>query len=258
MPNCAFCWRHDVPGSKIQTLQTPCSYSTQSHAVRSITCWAAPCFASIIVSLIIRHNLSEAYESRRLPPAFGGCWWQAGGGILVGHQAAATAHETGGQSYRAGETGLDSVEFLLAAGPAEPLRALGSIASGGESARIMMALKAAPSAAAAARDRMASIRASRASCRHVLYSHTSPYVLSECRLCLSSRLLRRCMQYATAAKGTIRMHFLLFVKRKLIHLSQNRRLLLFQLLLEEVVFPYRRTLYNGGISHTRPVSSVLL
>ncbi len=41
--------------------------------------------------------------------------------------------------------GLDSVEFLFAAGPAEPLRPLSAVASGGESARIMLALKAAPS-----------------------------------------------------------------------------------------------------------------
>ena len=37
-----------------------------------------------------------------------------------------------------------SVEFLLAAGPAEALRPLGAVASGGETARVMLALKAAP------------------------------------------------------------------------------------------------------------------
>ena len=37
------------------------------------------------------------------------------------------------------------MEFLFAAGPAEPLRPLSAVASGGESARIMLALKAAPS-----------------------------------------------------------------------------------------------------------------
>jgi hypothetical protein len=36
------------------------------------------------------------------------------------------------------------VEFLLAAGPSEPLRPLSAVASGGESARVMLALKAAP------------------------------------------------------------------------------------------------------------------
>ncbi|GIL84866.1 hypothetical protein Vretifemale_13442, partial [Volvox reticuliferus] len=39
------------------------------------------------------------------------------------------------------------VEFLLAAGPAEPLRPLAAVASGGESARVMLALKAAPAQA---------------------------------------------------------------------------------------------------------------
>lgn len=46
-------------------------------------------------------------------------------------------------------TGLDRVELLLAAGPSEPLRQLGAIASGGECARVMLALKAAPAHAAA-------------------------------------------------------------------------------------------------------------
>ncbi|GAX72980.1 hypothetical protein CEUSTIGMA_g432.t1 [Chlamydomonas eustigma] len=43
--------------------------------------------------------------------------------------------------------GVDHVEFLLAAGPSEPLRPLSQVASGGESARVMLALKAAPSLA---------------------------------------------------------------------------------------------------------------
>ena len=49
--------------------------------------------------------------------------------------------------YRAGEAGLDRVEFLLAPGPAEPLQPLRSVASGGESSRVMLALKAAPAVA---------------------------------------------------------------------------------------------------------------
>ena len=43
-----------------------------------------------------------------------------------------------------------SAPFPRAAGPAEPLRPLASVASGGESSRIMLALKAAPGAAIAA------------------------------------------------------------------------------------------------------------
>jgi len=41
--------------------------------------------------------------------------------------------------------GLDTAEFLFAAGPDEPLKSLSSVASGGEAARIVLALKAAPS-----------------------------------------------------------------------------------------------------------------
>jgi hypothetical protein len=52
--------------------------------------------------------------------------------------------ELPGEAYAVSPSGLDRVELLLAAGPAEPLRSLG-----GESARLMLALKAAPILAAA-------------------------------------------------------------------------------------------------------------
>ena len=71
-------------------------------------------------------------------------------GLYVDEEAASAAGEAGGACYRVRAGGLDVVEFLLAPGPQEPLRPLAATASGGESARIMMALKAAPAAAAAA------------------------------------------------------------------------------------------------------------
>lgn len=58
--------------------------------------------------------------------------------------------EAPGQEFKAWASGLDKVEFLLAAGPAEPLQPLRNVASGGESARVMLALKAAPSEAPSA------------------------------------------------------------------------------------------------------------
>ena len=66
-----------------------------------------------------------------------------GSSILVPAEQAAGCYEEGGQ-YRVRPSGLDAPEFLFAAGPAEPLRPLSAVASGGESARIMLALKAAP------------------------------------------------------------------------------------------------------------------
>lgn len=39
------------------------------------------------------------------------------------------------------ETGIDNVEFMMTANPGEPLRPLAKVASGGETARIMLALK---------------------------------------------------------------------------------------------------------------------
>lgn len=73
-----------------------------------------------------------------------------GSGLHVTAALAEAVQEAGDRCYRVRDSGLDAIEFLLAAGPAEPLRPLAAVASGGESARIMMALKAAPAAAAIA------------------------------------------------------------------------------------------------------------
>ncbi|MDX2139452.1 MAG: DNA repair protein RecN, partial [Chloroflexota bacterium] len=47
----------------------------------------------------------------------------------------------GGHRLAFDETGIDKVEFMMSANPGEPLRALAKVASGGEAARIMLALK---------------------------------------------------------------------------------------------------------------------
>ena len=47
----------------------------------------------------------------------------------------------GGERLAFDETGIDDVEFLMSANPGEPLRPLARVASGGEAARIMLALK---------------------------------------------------------------------------------------------------------------------
>ena len=47
----------------------------------------------------------------------------------------------GNARYKFDAKGLDDVEFLLSANPGEPLRPLAKVASGGEAARIMLALK---------------------------------------------------------------------------------------------------------------------
>jgi len=64
----------------------------------------------------------------------------------VPQDLAQTAYEEGDRAFHLHADGLDRVEYLLAAGPAEPLRSLGAVASGGEQSRIMLALKAAPAA----------------------------------------------------------------------------------------------------------------
>lgn len=52
---------------------------------------------------------------------------------------------------RFGERGMDRIEFLLAANPGEPLAKLEQVASGGETARIMLALRSALSTAGESR-----------------------------------------------------------------------------------------------------------
>ncbi len=47
----------------------------------------------------------------------------------------------GEKRYAFSNTGVDEVEFLMSANPGEPLRPLAKVASGGETARIMLALK---------------------------------------------------------------------------------------------------------------------
>lgn len=47
----------------------------------------------------------------------------------------------GEQRYQFDYTGIDHVEFMMSANPGEPMRPLAKVASGGEAARIMLALK---------------------------------------------------------------------------------------------------------------------
>lgn len=53
----------------------------------------------------------------------------------------ATGCYVGDKRVAFSETGIDDVEFLMSANPGEPLRPLAKVASGGEAARIMLALK---------------------------------------------------------------------------------------------------------------------
>ncbi len=61
-------------------------------------------------------------------------------GAVVEAEAAATAGEQPGR-YAFDSHGLDVVAFLVSANPGEPLRALAKVASGGETSRLMLALK---------------------------------------------------------------------------------------------------------------------
>ncbi len=70
-----------------------------------------------------------------------------GAGLYMPEEICRQAGKGGDATYTVTPTGLDQVQFLLGAGPGEPLRPLSDVASGGESARVMLALKAAPVAA---------------------------------------------------------------------------------------------------------------
>ena len=73
-------------------------------------------------------------------------------GLLMPEELSSQVNEAGGASYSVQSTGLDHVTFMLAAAPEEPFRPLSGVASGGESARIMLAMKAAPLAVGTAED----------------------------------------------------------------------------------------------------------
>lgn len=54
---------------------------------------------------------------------------------------AANGNGSGGERWAFDKTGIDKIEFLLSPNPGEPLKPLARIASGGESARLLLALK---------------------------------------------------------------------------------------------------------------------
>lgn len=61
--------------------------------------------------------------------------------VQIEHLADASGAFVGEQRLAFDDTGIDAVEFLMSANPGEPLRPLARVASGGEAARIMLALK---------------------------------------------------------------------------------------------------------------------
>ncbi len=67
-------------------------------------------------------------------------WTQDLSGALVGADAAAVAGQTPGR-FSFDSHGLDTVVFLVSANPGEPLKPLAKVASGGETSRLMLALK---------------------------------------------------------------------------------------------------------------------
>jgi len=67
-------------------------------------------------------------------------WTADPAGAVVDADAAAAAGEQPGR-YAFDLHGLDAVSFLVSANPGEPLRPLARVASGGETSRLMLALK---------------------------------------------------------------------------------------------------------------------
>ena len=61
-------------------------------------------------------------------------------GAIVGIDAASVAGQTAGR-FSFDSHGLDTVAFLVSANPGEPLKPLAKVASGGETSRLMLALK---------------------------------------------------------------------------------------------------------------------
>ncbi len=67
-------------------------------------------------------------------------WTSDPHGAIVAVQAAPAVDEQAGR-YAFDSHGLDSIAFLVSANPGEPLRPLAKVASGGETSRLMLALK---------------------------------------------------------------------------------------------------------------------
>eukprot|EP00899_Mesostigma_viride_P015890 jgi/Mesvir1/24301/Mv10991-RA.1 len=84
-----------------------------------------------------------AADAAGMPPEVD-VWGPVENSLLV--PGCAPMGEDPGLYYKFGLQGFDKVVFLLAASPSEPLRPLTSVASGGECARIMLALKTMPGA----------------------------------------------------------------------------------------------------------------
>jgi len=61
--------------------------------------------------------------------------------VITREEAPDGCYGAGGKRYKFDSSGIDSLEFMLSANPGEPLRPLQKVASGGEAARIMLALK---------------------------------------------------------------------------------------------------------------------
>jgi DNA repair protein RecN (Recombination protein N) len=61
--------------------------------------------------------------------------------VMTRTEAAEGAYGKDGKRYQFNSTGMEQVEFMMSANPGEPLRPLAKVASGGEAARIMLAIK---------------------------------------------------------------------------------------------------------------------
>lgn len=61
--------------------------------------------------------------------------------VIMAYQEDPNGCYVGGKRYAFDGTGIDQLEFMMSANPGEPLRPLAKVASGGEAARIMLALK---------------------------------------------------------------------------------------------------------------------
>ncbi len=83
-------------------------------------------------------TLSAAVEKELMDLSMEGARFEVGFGVQPDAQGLALEN---GESVRFDETGIDQVEFLIAPNPGEGLKPMVKIASGGETARLMLALK---------------------------------------------------------------------------------------------------------------------
>jgi len=140
--------QHDTPSHTLLCCAVLCCHQVPSSQAVSVPSAARPPMEPLTAHNTQQQQQQQSPQQPPSPPPQQQQQQEEDGTSLL--PASSTLKSTDQQQlFRMSPAGLDTVTFLLAAGPSEPLRPLADVASGGEAARVMLALKAAAAAVAA-------------------------------------------------------------------------------------------------------------